>query len=119
VALLEPIGVRERTGGGDLAQQGGLRARIDADLRQRPLGGLIGVSAQQMEGGGQLLGDLVQDQVVIGELTRGVHSRLRERPARRARGGRVNRSLTVRRCVVSEYSLIYRRGRGTETATDP
>jgi len=73
VALLEPIGVRERAGGRDLAQQGDLRARIDADLRQRPLGGLIGVSAQQLEGGGQLLGDLVQDQVVIGELTRSVN----------------------------------------------
>ena len=77
VALLEPIGVRERAGGGDLAQQGGLRARVHADLRQGPLGGLVGVSAQQLEGGGQLLGDLVQDQVVIGELTRSVHSRLR------------------------------------------
>lgn len=77
VALLEPVGVHERAGGGDLAQQGGLRARVHADLRQGPLGGLVGVSAQQLEGGGQLLGDLVQDQVVIGELTRRVHSRLR------------------------------------------
>jgi hypothetical protein len=30
-----------------------------------------------LERGGQLLGDLVQDQVVIGELTRRVHPGLR------------------------------------------
>ena len=65
VALLEAVAVGERAGGGDLAQQGGLGVVVDADLGERALGCLIGIAAQQPEGGRQLIGDLVQDQVVV------------------------------------------------------
>ena len=65
VTLLEPVGVRERAGRGDLVEEPRLHPAVHADLRERALGRLIGVTGEQVECRRQLLGDVVQDQMVV------------------------------------------------------
>ena len=64
VRVGEPFGVRERRSLGQFAQKPRLRDGVDPHLGERQVGSLVRVAAEQPERPVELIGELVEDEVV-------------------------------------------------------